>query len=203
MSYNKYMKFGAYIILIFSAFAFILSGYKLFLVYTHPLKYKEEIEEYSDMYNLPYELVASVINVESSFDENAKSSKGAIGLMQIKYSTAKYIVKYYSSNDYLSTNNLVNVNENNISLTSENDLFNPKINIEIGCMYLRYLINKFSSVDTALASYNAGETRVRVWLSDSNYSQDSKTLYNIPYKETKNYVKKVNNNINYYKKLLA
>ena len=115
----------------------------------------------------------------------------------------KYIVKYYSSNDYLSTNNLVNVNENNISLTSENDLFNPKINIEIGCMYLRYLINKFSIVDTALASYNAGETRVRVWLSDSNYSQDSKTLYNIPYKETKNYVKKVNNNINYYKKLLA
>ena len=197
------MKFGAYIILIFSAFAFILSGCKLLLVYTHPLKYKEEIEEYSDMYNLPYELVASVINVESSFDENAKSSKGAIGLMQLKYSTAKYIVEYYSSNDYLSTNNLENVNENNISLTSENDLFNPKINIEIGCMYLRYLLDKFQVLDTALASYNAGETRVRVWLSDSNYSQDSKTLYNIPYKETKNYVKKVNNNINYYKKLLA
>ena len=197
------MKFGAYIILIFSAFAFILSGCKLLLVYTHPLKYKEEIEEYSDMYNLPYELVASVINVESSFDENAKSSKGAIGLMQLKYSTAKYIVEYYSSNDYLSTNNLENVNENNISLTSENDLFNPKINIEIGCMYLRYLLDKFSVLDTALASYNAGETRVRVWLNDSNYSQDSKTLYNIPYKETKNYVKKVNNNINYYKKLFA
>ena len=197
------MKLGAYLILIFSAFAFILSGYKLFLVYTHPLKYKEEIEEYSDMYNLPYELVASVINVESSFDENAKSSKGAIGLMQLKYSTAKYIVEYYSSNENLTTNNLEKANENNLNLTSENDLFNPKINIEIGCMYLRYLINKFSSVDTALASYNAGETRVRVWLSDSNYSQDSKTLYNIPYKETKNYVKKVNNNINYYKKLLA
>lgn len=197
------MKFGAYIILIFSAFAFILSGYKLFLAYTHPLKYKEEIEEYSDMYNLPYELVASVINVESSFDENAKSSKGAIGLMQIKYSTAEYIVEYYSSNENLTTNNLEKANENNLNLTSENDLFNPKINIKIGCMYLRYLINKFSIVDTALASYNAGETRVRVWLSDSNYSQDSKTLYNIPYKETKNYVKKVNNNINYYKKLLA
>ena len=197
------MKFGAYIILIFSAFAFILSGCKLLLVYTHPLKYKEEIEEYSDMYNLPYELVASVINVESSFDENAKSSKGAIGLMQLKYSTAKYIVEYYSSNDYLSTNNLENVNENNISLTSENDLFNPKINIEIGCMYLRYLLDKFQVLDTALASYNAGETRVRVWLSDSNYSQDSKTLYNIRYKETKYYVKKVYNNINYYKKLFA
>lgn len=197
------MKFGAYLILIFSAFAFILSGYKLLLVYTHPLKYKEEIEEYSDMYNLPYELVASLINVESSFNENAKSSKGAIGLMQIKYSTAKYIVKYYSSDEDLTTNNLEKANENNLNLTSENDLFNPKINIEIGCMYLRYLINKFSIVETALASYNAGETRVRVWLSDSNYSLDSKTLYNIPYKETKNYVKKVNNNINYYKKLLA
>ena len=68
------MKFGAYLILIFSAFAFILSGYKLFLVYTHPLKYKEEIEEYSRIYDLPSDLIASVINVESSFDEKAKSS---------------------------------------------------------------------------------------------------------------------------------
>lgn len=197
------MKFGAYLILIFSAFAFVLSGYKLLLVYTHPLKYKEEIVNYSNMYNLPYELVASVINVESSFDENAKSSKGAIGLMQIKYSTAKYIVEYYSSNDDLTTNNFENANENNLNLTSENDLFNPKINIKIGCMYLRYLLDKFSVLDTALASYNAGETRVRVWLSDSNYSLDNKTLYNIPYSETKNYVRKVNNNINYYKKLFA
>lgn len=179
------MKNGAYLILIFSAFAVILSGYQLLMVYTHPIKYEEEIKLYSNSFELPTELIASVINVESSYNKDAKSNKGAIGLMQVKLSTAEYLIDYYDLDETIS----------------EIDLFTPNVNIRFGCMYLRYLLNKFQNINTALASYNAGETRVRVWLSDKNYSLDNKTLYNIPYNETKNYVMKVNKNVRFYQKI--
>ena len=63
------------------------------------------------------------------------------------------------------------------------------------------VINKFEDIYTSLAAYNAGETRVRSWLKSNEFSSDSKTLLNIPYVETKNYVKKIKNNINFYKKI--
>ena len=179
------MKIGAYLILIFSVFALALSGYQLLMVYTHPVKYKEEIIEQAGSFDLPAELVASMINVESSFNPNAKSNKDAIGLMQVKLSTAEYLIDYYNLNETIS----------------ETDLFTPNINIRFGCMYFKYLLNKFQNINTALASYNAGETRVRVWLSDKNYSLDNETLYNIPYDETKNYVTKVNKNVRFYQKI--
>ena len=155
------------------------------MVYTHPVKYKEEIIEQARSFDLPAELVASMINVESSFNPNAKSNKDAIGLMQVKLSTAEYLIDYYNLNETIS----------------KTDLFTPNINIRFGCMYFKYLLNKFQNINTALASYNAGETRVRVWLSDKNYSLDNETLYNIPYNETKNYVTKVNKNVRFYQKI--
>ncbi len=179
-----YMKFGAYIILTLSIFALALSGYKLFLAVTHPIKYTHEIETYSNEYGLPAELVASVINVESSYNEEARSNKNAIGLMQVKLSTAKYLIAYYKLDESIE----------------EEDLFNASTNIRFGCMYIKYLTTRFSNTQTALAAYNAGETRVRVWLSDSHYSDDNNTLKNIPYAETKNYIEKINKNLKFYKK---
>ncbi len=178
------MKIGAWILIFFSYVAFGLSAYNLFQVFTHPLKFKNEIVKYSKDYDVPPELIASVINVESSFRKDAKSNRNAIGLMQIKLSTANYL------NDLEDKENL-----------TEDDLFNPKTNIEYGTKYLKYLINKFEQIDTVLASYNAGETRVRSWLSSSEYSTDGISLKYIPYEETRNYVKKINNNLKYYKKL--
>lgn len=178
------MKIGIYLLLFFSCLVFTLSGYKLYLTFTHPLKFKEEIIFYAESYNLSSDLVASVINVESSFKETAKSNKNAIGLMQIKLSTANYI------------NEL-----NNQQTINEEELFIPSTNIKYGCLYLKYLIDKFDDINTALASYNAGETVVRAWLKSGVYSLDGKTLMYIPYKETRNYVKKINKDINYYKKL--
>ena len=178
------MKVGACILILFSAFAFSLCAFNLFSVYTHPLKYELTILECSKKYDLPPELIASVINVESSFNETAKSKKGAIGLMQIKLSTANYM------------NEL-----NNRNSSTESELYIPKINLNLGCEYLRYLMNKFQNLDTVLASYNAGETIVRSWLNSGIYSTDTITLNYIPYEETRNYVKKINENIKYYKKI--
>ena len=180
------MKFGAILILIFSAFTFALAGYKTYQVFLHPIKFANEIETYCELYNLEPSVVASLINVESSYNANAKSNKNAIGLMQIKLETANYLDENF-----------------NRKLISENELFNAEINIKYGCEYLRYLLNKFDDVYTAIASYNAGETRVRNWLKNTDYSMDKKTLINIPFKETENYVKKIKNNIKFYKKIYS
>ena len=178
------MKQCAIFLLISIFLTFSLAGYKLFLTYTHPIKYQTEIIEMSEKYNLEPRLVASLINVESSYKENAKSNKNAIGLMQIKLDTANYIAKL-----------------NNKKEVNENELFIPTTNIEFGCMYLEYLSKKFDNIYTVLAAYNAGETRVRSWLNSNEFSTDKKTLINIPYKETENYIIKIKNNLKFYSKI--
>ena len=177
------MKFVAWLILFFSVVTFCFAGYKTFLSLTHPVKYKDEIIEICDKLNLSPTIVASVINVESSYDENAVSNKEAIGLMQIKLSTAEYVSNIYK-----------------LEKVNKQKLFEAKTNIKFGCYYLKYLSEKFEDTYTILASYNAGETRVRTWLNNEKYSKDKKTLIKIPYKETENYIKKLKNNINFYEK---
>ncbi len=157
----------------------------MLLVATHPIKYSEQIECYSNEFSLEPKIVASLINTESSYRENAVSSKNALGLMQIKLSTAEYLIDYYDLDVTID----------------EDDLLDANKNLYFGCMYLRYLINKFENTYTALASYNAGETRVRVWLEDKQYSLDGKTLNYIPYKETREYVEKIKNNLSFYQKI--
>lgn len=168
------------IVAVFCVTSFFVARAKIY-----PTKYVEEIKTYSSQFNLPAPLVASVINTESSFNKNAQSNKGAIGLMQIKISTAQYMINYYNLNINLSQQNLFEVEQN----------------LYFGCMYLNYLLNKFKDTNTALASYNAGETVVRSWLKNEQYSTDGKTLISIPYPETKNYVEKVNKNLKHYSKI--
>ncbi len=179
------MRKCAVAIIILSLCATALAFYNLFLVITHPVKYKSDIVEISRQFDLEPSLVASVINVESSYKKHATSSKNAKGLMQVKDDTAEYLIDYYNL-EYKLT---------------EETLFDPKENIYFGCMYIRYLLNKFEDQWTALASYNAGETRVRVWLKDSQFSLDSKTLTNIPYRETRDYVEKIRKNIKFYSRV--
>ena len=150
----------------------------------YPLKYKNQINKYALQYNLSSALVASVINTESSFDKNATSIKGACGLMQIMPTTGQYIAE-------------------NLGQTFNIDnLYNPDTNIQYGCYYLNYLFDKFKDQRVVLASYNAGEGVVSNWLKDSRYSQDGVTLQHIPYQQTRQYVDKVNQNINIYKNKL-
>lgn len=178
------MKKWAVILVVFICFAFGLSVVKLFLVATHPIKFQNDIITFSKQYNLNPTLVASVINVESSYNKHAKSNKNAIGLMQIKLDTANYIATL-----------------NKMETIEENDLFNATTNIKFGCMYLSYLMKKFEDKYTAVAAYNAGETRVRTWLNNKEYSLDKKTLKFIPYKETSNYVNRIKSNEKFYQKV--
>ena len=178
------MKCLTWILLFFAGVSFSLAFFNLYQAFSHPLKYQAEISTYSKEFNLSQDLVASVINTESGFNRNAKSNKGAIGLMQLKLTTANYICEIRGENTI-----------------DESELYKPEINIKFGCAYINYLMEKFENIETALAAYNAGETIVRTWLNDGIHSTDKKTLSYIPYEETRNYVEKVNKNIKYYSRI--
>lgn len=156
----------ALIAIVFVCLVVVVCGVQLWVVY--PLKYKTEILQSSKKYNLQPGLVASVICAESRFKQNAKSSSGACGLMQLMPSTFAWAVNTMGEK------------------YSEQDIFNPNINIQVGCFYLSYLISKYVSIEYSLACYNAGEGIVCSWGTPSNFSVED-----IKYAETKNYVKKI------------
>jgi len=139
---------------------------------TYPLKYREEIEDASEEFDVPKETICAVIYAESKFNADAKSSVGARGLMQIMPSTFKDIQKALGTN------------------YTDDDLYDPGVNIRAGTYYLAYLYRIFGDWEHVHAAYNAGMGNVWSWLDDDRYSKDGK-LTDIPFKETKNYVKKV------------
>lgn len=160
----------------------------VFAVYrfSYPLKFETEIQAASQEFNVEPWVVASIINAESSFDETALSKKGAVGLMQLIPTTAKWVVE---TNSNFETTNF-----------SESLLYDPEINIRIGTCYFSYLMKKFNNLEVALCAYNAGEGTVFSWLASETISKDGKTLDEIPFDETKNYVEKVEKCLEVYRK---
>lgn len=140
----------------------------------YPIQYRDAVEEYAASCNLPPSLVYAVIHTESRFQPDAISSAEAKGLMQITDDTYRWACR--RAGEQAST---------------PDDLYEPDTNIRVGCYVLFLLYEQFSETETVLAAYNAGQGRVRGWLSDPAYSKDGKTLYNIPYEETANYVSRV------------
>jgi len=164
---------------------FILMTITITISILFPLKHIELINKYSQKYGLEPSLVCAVINVESKFDENAVSERGASGLMQLMKPTADWLAQI-----------------NNISDYNYNNIFNPELNINLGCFYLSKLMNQHNNdLILVLASYNAGSGNVNKWLYDSRYSING-NLINIPFMETKKYVKKVNTNKKVYEIIL-
>lgn len=162
---------------VFIAFA----GYFSLMKRMYPLKYKEEIMKYSSYYGIEECLIFSFVKVESDFDEKAVSNKGAIGLMQITPKTGEYIAKLNGARNY--------------------DLTNPETNINFGCYYLGYLLDKFKNIETTICAYNAGEGNVSEWLKNPEYSDDGERLKSVPFSETREYIKKIKKTFEKYKKL--
>ncbi len=150
----------------------------------YPVGYIDEIDENSQRFNVDKYLVMGVISAESGFDHKAQSHKGAMGAMQVKEDTAIWCNEHFALNLDMS------------------NLYDPSVNITIGCAYLEYLIDMFDGdAYVALAAYNAGLGNVKDWLADKECSADGKTLFKIPFKETDEYVKRVLKRRDIYKKL--
>lgn len=151
--------------------------------------------------NIDYNFCKAIIWTESKYNTNAISKKGAVGLMQLLPSTASWIVKINHTNNINPQSTIFNNNikENNIAKTQNinpntintTTLKKPQTNVHIGVLYLKYLQDKFKDQTTMLAAYNAGEGNIKLWLRDTRYSKDQKTIYNTPFSETNNYIKRV------------
>jgi len=100
-----------------------------------------------------------VIEQESKFNADARSSTGAIGLMQLQPATAKGIAIHTGGAKFVLS-----------------DLRNPEINVRYGAWYLRHLLDKYGNDErTALAAYNAGQANVDAWRSKGESIQFSET----------------------------
>ena len=149
----------------------------------YPQPYSEYVTKYSTEYGVPEYIIYSTIKVESSFNSNAESSAGAIGLMQIMPDTFEWLV----------------------SLTKDGYekgmLYDPETNIKYGTYYLSYLYLKYNDWKTVYAAYNAGPSAVDEWLAKPEYTDDAGKLKKIPFAETEKYVKKVSGAVTIYQKL--
>ena len=88
-----------------------------------------------------------------------------------------------------------------IEFVSNDSLYNPEINIQIGVTYFANLLEIFGNVAIALAAYNAGMGTVQSWIDDGIIKADGSDIENIPYKDTNMYVRKILNDYEIYKKL--
>jgi soluble lytic murein transglycosylase len=177
-----------FIALIAAAIAILIWQHKRIISSFYPLKYNDLIIKYSSEYGLDPYLVSALINVESHYNPKAQSHKDAKGLMQVTPQTGKWAAQSLS-----------------IDRFDDTMLFNPEINIKIGCWYLYNLSREFdispSNTDyvVLLAAYNGGSGNVRKWLGNREYSMTGTELDKIPFKETDRYVRMVLINYKIYR----
>lgn len=98
----------------------------------YKVEYSQIIKKYSEEFNIEESLIYSIIKNESHFNKEAKSSKNAIGLMQVLETTKSDIE------------------------IEDLDLFNEEDNILVGTKYLSLLNAKYENIELAIAAYNAG-----------------------------------------------
>lgn len=140
----------------------------------YPTPYYDEIIAEAKESDIDPKLVLAVAKVESSFNPAAVSPVGAVGIMQLMPNTAEWLAA-------------------KLGEPYEGDrLTDPEYNIHIGTEYLRFLMDYWNwDVVKAVASYNAGQTKVTEWLNSGIWNGTLADAEQIPYEETRDYVKKV------------
>ena len=139
-----------------------------------PKAFEAEVLAAGRMHSLSAALVWAVMRRESAFSTSALSSANARGLMQIIPPTGKAIAKQLGT-----------------TLSSPDALFAPALNISFGSWYLQKLVERFGHLAPAIAAYNAGPKAVGRWLEARGQLPLDEWVEEIPFKETRNYVKQV------------
>ncbi len=141
----------------------------------YPLEYEGAITASAQRNDLDPALVAAVIYAESRFDAQARSSQGAVGLMQVLPETAAQIARETGGVAFVPA-----------------DLEDPRVNIRYGCYYLRSVLDLFGGDRVAaIAAYNAGAGAVGEWEAAARAQGHSLRVADIPYAETRAYVRSV------------
>ncbi len=157
----------------------------------YPIQYQQEIMKSAEQFQIDPLLIAAIIRTESNYRPYLESSMKATGLMQIIPSTADWIIMRagYSSQ-------------------MKEQLLEPDVNIELGAWYLHWLSERFSHlmdykqsdsdrIAILAAGYNAGHNKLAEWLMNDVWNGQYHNRDQIPYGETRHYVKRV---VYYYNK---
>ncbi|MDD3653695.1 MAG: lytic transglycosylase domain-containing protein [Desulfotomaculaceae bacterium] len=151
----------------------------------YPFPYREVVQHYAGAYGVDPFLVAAVMKAESSFNKNAVSERGARGLMQIMPETGQWAAGKIGGMAF-----------------SPERLFEPETNIKLGSWYIADLSKEFrGDIILVLAAYNGGRGNVQGWLTTGKMTPGQSSISQIPFTETRLFVKKVLSYYNIYRKL--
>ncbi len=139
-----------------------------------PLTYWDSIRKQSAARHLDPFVVAALIAQESTFDPQIRSAANAWGLMQIVPATGRRLARSVGIRRFTTSM-----------------LTNPETNIRLGTLYFSRLVEQFGGVHYALASYNAGESRIVRWRAERPGLDQDEFIDDIPFPETQNYVKRI------------
>ncbi|GLQ30076.1 lytic transglycosylase [Litoribrevibacter albus] len=138
-----------------------------------PTPYQSTFGKAATKVELPSSWLFAIARQESAFSEQAQSSAGARGLMQLMPATARQTAR-------------------KIGISSRSSLYDPDYNIRLGSSYLSMMHKRFKKNRAlATAAYNAGPHRVDSWIKSSTALPIDVWIETIPYDETRRYVKNV------------
>jgi soluble lytic murein transglycosylase len=142
-----------------------------------PVLHWELISEQAAKFEVDPNLVLGLIRQESAFNEKARSKANARGLMQILPSNGRILARRARIKRY-----------------SLKKLYQAETNVILGTMYFASVLRRFEKPELALAAYNAGNSRVEQWLKEWGDLDMAEFVEQIPFAETRGYVKQVLSN---------
>ncbi len=150
-----------------------------------PRKFLDLIQTSASKFGVRPELMLSIIRQESAFDPNARSGADALGLMQVLPSVAK-----------------THESKTGLEIGHFEDLYRPEMNIPVGASILADLGKKYrGQFLLTAAAYNASERAIESWLKTRLNEDPLEFIEDIPYEETRAYVKLVLRNFIFYSRL--
>ncbi len=152
----------------------------------YPTLHRDAVAAEAARTGLDPALVLGLIRQESAFNPRARSRANARGLMQILPSTGRSLARKAGIRGYSAAR-----------------LYDPAVNITLGTRYLADQLERYGREDLALAAYNAGGSRVKLWLEKFGEPDMDEFIERIPFRETRNYVRRVLDNRSRYRVLLS
>ncbi len=162
------------------------SPYKDYFYYlSYPYGYRDYVDYYSAQNSIDPLFTLAVIREESRFQPEVGSFAGALGLMQIIPSTGQGIANQIGIPDFDSSM-----------------LLDPETSIKMGTFYLRQQLNSFSENKFyTCGAYNGGPGAMSKWIASRGNKDIDEFIENIPYDETRKYIKKVMGSYYFYQML--
>lgn len=153
--------------------------------FAFPLPFWKQLTAFSELRGLDPYVLAGLIRQESEFNPNIVSYAHAYGLTQVLPSTGRELSRRL-----------------NIKPFQARMLFTPEVNLNIGTYYLRIVLDSLQGkYEAALASYNAGKSRVVKWLASNEFREPAEFVESIPIIQTREYVQSVLQNADVYRRL--